>query len=209
MKKHLTIVTITLAYYHEILYWCLYTEHQGKIREDLLNRPTGGKQIPFAFEKALEMDGDILIITDDKFGFEKKNNKGIPADEEIKSLLKNQPLPKTWLQKLEPNGGMSRIIVPPPHLACGAFSFSEKLLYTESKKDYDLHMGECANEWTFLVERLEKEGYEKIHAFVPLVCAKGICFSTSYATKEAGILTKPITIDFTERDGITFQRYEW
>ncbi len=58
--------------------------------------------------------------------------------------------------------------------------------------------GECANEWTRLLDFLEKVGYEKVLAYIPNVCAKGICYATPYA-RESGIFTKPITICFTQK----------
>jgi hypothetical protein len=199
MKK-LILITIPLAFYHEKIYWCLHIEHSGKVREDLLNRPTGGKQIPFAFEKALTMEGDILILTDDKFGFEKGKQKGLPSDSDIEQFLTENPLPKTWLTALEQSGNISRVLLPDEKFMCTTFTYSEKKLLSGSKATYFLP-GECANEWALLLDYLQHLGYTQIHAFIPQVCAKGICYATPYAT-DTEIWTHPITIDFTEKEKV-------
>lgn len=199
--KQVTIVTIPLVYYHEILYWCLYNEHVGKIREELRNRPTGGKQIPFAFEKALESKDDILVIVDDKFNFERDKHGKIPTETEVNGLIQQYPLPKTWLDALSNNNAISRIVVPPKHFACTPYSFSEKMILAESKGAYGLP-GECANEWTVLLEYLQEQEYGTINAYIPKACAKGVCYATPYA-QESGIWTKPITISFTDKDNIS------
>lgn len=203
MNKQVTIVTIPLACYHAILYWCLYNQYTGKIREDLLNRPTGGKQIPFAFEQALRAEGDILIFVDDKFHFERDKHGNIPTEVEVKEFTEKYALPQAWLDTLTKDGMMSRIVVPPSHLACTPYSFSEKMILAHSNGEHGLP-GECANEWTVLLEYLQGQGYEAIHAYIPRACAKGICYATPYA-QEAGIWTKPISIGFTDKDNVSFE----
>ena len=203
MEKQVTIVTVPLVCYHAQLYWCLYTEHTGRIRSELLKRPTGGKQVPFAFEKALNATGDILIVVDDKFNFERDRNLNMPLESQVKELMQKNPLPQTWLKALYEHDALARMVVPPKRFACTHYSFSENLLLAHSKADQGLP-GECATEWALLLGHLEREGYDAVHAYVPKVCAPGICYATPYA-QEAGIWTKPIRIEFTQKETVSFE----
>ncbi len=193
MRK-VSIITIPLVFYHSRFYWGLFEKHTGKVREHLLNHPTGGKQISFAFNKAVESGDDILILVDDKFGFEKNQNRIVP-ESDLEDFLKTNPLPDSWVKKLI----KIHVIKPEKDFSLTKFSFSEKKLL--EKSDGSLP-GECANEWLTLLEYLNKQGYEKINAYVPSLCAKGICYATPYAM-ENGVWEKPITLSFTYKDTIS------
>ena len=203
IKKQVTIVTIPLVYYHEQIYWGLYTEHTGKIRNHILCHPTAGKQVPFAFAQWLSSEDAILIAVDDKFNFERsKDEDNVPLDAEVSDFLRTTPLPHSWLERIVRLGD---IAVPPNEFACGEreYAFSEKKLFHHARHQHGLP-GECANEWTHLLAYLEKAGYEKITAYIPKVCAKGICYATPYA-QESGIWKNPITIGFTDNTGVVFE----
>jgi hypothetical protein len=197
-----TIVTIPLVYYHENLYWGLYTEYRGKIRKEILSRQAAGKQIPFAFDRAILGTDDILIITDDKFNFEVSLDKdNIPSNNELVNFLIENPLPESWTAELKNKNLLSRIVKPPIDFECSKYTFSEKKLYLKSRHKYSMP-GECANEWTGLMKYLDNLGYSEINAYVPKVCADGICYSTPFI-KENEIFKNPINIKFTDKFGIS------
>ena len=98
MEKSLsaTIITIPLVYYRENLYWGLYTEYSGKVRNEILSRKTAGKQIAFAFNQAILSSDDIVIVADDKFNFEKSLCKDdTPPENELRGFLLENPLPRS------------------------------------------------------------------------------------------------------------------
>ncbi len=182
------VITIPLVAYHDTIYWGLYEEHTGKVRNHLLCHPTAGKQISFAFKRAIEKNAKIILVADDKFNLEKKTNDD-PLESDLVPFLVEYPLPKSWSEYTD------RFIAPPEEFYLTQFSFSEKKLLKNSKHEFGLS-GDCANEWTKLLEWLENEGYEKVEAYIPKACSKGICYATPYA-KESGIYTKPLEIFFT------------
>ena len=96
---------------------------------------------------------------------------------------------------------LSRIIKPPVNFECNKYTFSEEKLYLKSRHEYGMP-GECANEWTGLMKYLNNLGYLEINAYIPKVCASGICYSTSYV-KEKEIFKNPINIKFTDKSGIS------
>ncbi len=197
-QKKVTIVTIPLVAYHEQIYWGLYEEHTGRVRKHIRQRANAGRQVSFSFSQALAGDGDILIATDDKFNYEHENGAR-PSDRDYELFVALHSMPIPWLDALASND-VSRLVIPPADLACGAFTFSERKLLAKSQGEYGLP-SECANEWVYLLDQLSKR-YESIQAYIPKVCAKGICYATPYA-KEGGIWTKPITISFTDKANVS------
>lgn len=199
-KKQVTIVTIPLVYYHGALYWGLFDQHKGPVRDHLRRHPTGGKQIPFAFKQAIESGDEILVIVDDKFTFEKAKGLPVPNEDAVISFLDEHPLPQVWFESLMDCDAWTRVVMPPVYLVCTPYSFSEKLLLSHSNNEHGLP-GECANEWTDLLLYLAKEGYESIVAYIPKACMLGICYATPYA-REAGIWRRPIHLNFTSKDNV-------
>lgn len=187
MKKSISIVTIPIVYYHDSLYWGLYTLYTGKVRQKIRRHPAGGRQIAEAFKNALENDGDILIIADDKFNFEQRNGDELPSSNEIKEFVMECPLPFFEEEK-------DRILIPPEHLSFGC-AVSEKKLYAASRHTFGFP-GECANEWSGIVEFLRNSGYEKVHAYIPKICMKGVCYSNSFLLEKG--LSVNIKFNFTE-----------
>jgi hypothetical protein len=166
----------------------------------LLNHPTGGKQIPFAFKQAMESGDEILFIVDDKFTFEKGRELPLPDADAVVAFLDEHPLPQAWFESLMERDAWTRVVEPPVYLVCTPYSFSEKLLLSHANDGYGLQ-GECANEWTDLLAYLQKEGYESIVAYIPKACARGICYATPFA-QEAGIWKHPIHVNFTDKDNV-------
>ena len=198
-NKIVNIITIPLVCYHTELFWGLYTEQHGKAREEIKSRGNAGKQVPYSFSQGLKEDGDILFAVDDKFNFERTNDDD-PTEIEVSAFLSRSALPKSWIDDLSAHDAMKRIVTPPDHLMASTLSFSEKKLYAHSRREYGLP-GECANEWAYLLEYLQQSGYEKIRAYIPKMCSKGICYATPYA-HDSGIWENPICINFTDNNGV-------
>jgi hypothetical protein len=196
--KIITIITIRILTYHDKMYWGLFTEYNGDARNHIMQLGYAGKQIPFAFDKAIRSNGDILFWIDDKFNSEKDSDTD-PTDKELRDFVEATPLPLSWLKTLSDNDMLKRVLMPVERFACGTYGFSEKKLLADARGEYSFP-GECANEWTHLLRYLKEVGYTKIHAYIPKMCANGICLASPIA-KENGLITEPLVINFTDHKG--------
>ena len=194
-NKKVIVITIPLVCNHGKIYWGLYTQYTGKIKNRIRFRSNAGPQVIFAFEEALKSDADILVVIDDKFNKERLTNED-PSEKEIDDFFQNEPLPKIWLDVLGSANALSRIINPPKELEGSTLGFSERKTYAIGRNEYGLP-GECDNTWTKILSHIEDIGYESVCAYIPKVCFKSMCYATPYA-QDSGVYAAPIKIVFTE-----------
>ena len=205
-SKGISIITIPLVYYHEKIYWGLYTMYTGKVKNNLRHQANAGKQIPFAFEEAIKRGNDIVIVVDDKFNQERMRNED-PLQNEVFDFLQKETLPKPWLERINSLSILSKIVKPPEVLSCTKLTFSEKKLFTIGRKQHGL-VGECACEWLEMLSWIKTQGYESVEAYIPKVCFNGICYATPIA-QGSNIYPAPIEICFTDNSlNTTEQKWE-
>lgn len=191
--KKLTIVTVPLLQYKDKIRWGVYQEHTGRVRKEVKGKANAGKQVLYALVQACISGNDILIAVDDKFNAEKGLNED-PDVREVQDFLNAHPLPRTFMEVLAEHGALGKIVHPEMSLACTAYCFSEQKLFKEGRHSHFLG-GECATEWAFLMEYVEKRGYAEVEAYIPQVCYKGVCLSTRIVGQKSSV---PINLKFTD-----------
>ncbi|MBP6865943.1 MAG: hypothetical protein KBC12_00135 [Candidatus Pacebacteria bacterium] len=157
MEKLAVIVPIPLLSHKDKVFWGVEDPENTKTRNRIIrNRKNAGLNPCNAFKIALESDGDIVFVIDDR------RVDVDSTDPDTKLPL----LPKSFKKLLKEGSGWKRILKPPSDLAFNVVSFSEEKLYKLGKKR--LHLtSECGTAFYLLLDTLK---LSEVTVCIPTMC---------------------------------------